>query len=645
MDKITKRFTHFVYFIFLLSSIQSWASSKGAVIQTTVEYTTPVIGFTLDEPYTPVMHYNDSTYFVWVDAKFRPWITQTKNGQSTTVPIDPNPDYAAQADAHHRFSLGIDSTGYIHVTGDMHHYSTFTTAVITPYPVRYQKQSMMYWKSNQPENVSGGFTFAGGVNSKTTMPGGGWMLGRFFTDNSGVLYYSSMAHAYEASNNNGQMAVGLYKYDTVAKTWSAIGKTVAMGTQPNMINVFPVFFWENAGSGGGWFQNYQAQFKFDSSNRLHFAVSANTNSSLAGANRLVYAVSDDAGTTWKRANGNVITGGLPLRGIDNQASTADIVKEALVAPFLDAPIGLAIDKNGKPGVSTNNLWYIWNGTSWSTTTPQNTALPPGHYGYRLPNNNMVLNAPVVSKLIRTASFNVPGIAYDLVSAVKHLDERTMKTTGVIYGVTDNSPATTQSVLRTEIIPAPLPKGWESKNIALNLESYIGEAGYLDGIFTVRSYGTQIEGTNDSFTFVYKPLLGDGVIAARVDLPVTYSYAGVMMRESLASNAKNVGVYINPRPDGKLAQYKVRPTTNATTGGYGVSIPTTPYWLKVERKGDNFTSSISPDQINWTKIETKAIPMNKQIYIGLAVVSNGHSWYSETASFDNVIASVNLKDGN
>ena len=38
-------------------------------------------------------------------------------------------------------------------------------------------------------------------------------------------------------------------------------------------------------------------------------------------------------------------------------------------------------------------------------------------------------------------------------------------------------------------------------------------------------------------------------------------------------------------------------------------------------------------------------MNKQIYIGLAVVSNGHSWYSETASFDNVIASVNLKDGN
>jgi regulation of enolase protein 1 (concanavalin A-like superfamily) len=633
-------FFNFLAWFFLSCSLNAWADSKGTIITSTVEYTTPAIGFTLDEPYTPVMHYNNSTYYVWVDAKFRPWITQTTNGQSTTVPIDANPDYAAQADAHHRFSLGIDSNGYIHVTGDMHHYSTFTTAVITPYPLRYQQQGMMYWKSNQSENVSGGFTFAGGVKAKTTMPGGGWMMGRFFNDNNGSLYYSSQVHAFEASNNNGQMAVGLYKYDTSLQTWAAIGQSLPINTQPNMVNIFPVFYWENNGVGGGWFQNYQAQFKFDSSNRLHFTVSANTNG-VSGLNRVVYAVSDDGGISWKKANGSVISGGLPLRGIDGLASTADIVKDLSVTPFLNPGVGLAIDKNGKPGIAVNSQWLVWDGTVWSANTPQNTSLPPANYGYRLPNNDLLFNSSVVSKLIRASSFNKLGIAYDYTSSIRNLDENTIRKTGVIYGLTDNVAAKTQSVIRTEIIPAELPKGWKSKNISLNAESYNGESGYLNGSFIVRSYGSQIEGLNDSFTFVYKKIKNDGVISARVNLPITYSSAGLMMRESLASNAKNVGIYLNPRPDGILAQYKVRQTTNGYGSGYGVAIPTTPYWLKVVRNGDTFTTYTSPDEINWTRVDSKMLPMNQEIYIGLAVVSNGHKWYSETATFDRVAATVSI----
>lgn len=627
--------------LFSLLSVSSWAESKGNIVTTTIEYTTPVTGFTLEEPYTPVMHFNNSTYFVWVDAEFRPWITQTTNGQSTTVPIDSNPDYAAQADAHHRFSLGIDSSGYIHVTGDMHHYSTFTTAVITPYPARYQKQGIMYWKSNLPENVSGGFTFSGGVNATTTIPGGGWMLGRFFTDNYGTMYYSSQVHAFEASNNNGQIAVGLYKYDTSTKTWAAIGKSLPNNVQPNMVNIFPVFFWEHNGAGGGWFQNYQAQFKFDSANRLHFTVVANTNG-VNGLNRVIYAVSDDGGLTWKKANGTVISGGLPLRGIDGLTSTADIVTDLSEAPFLNPDVGLAIDKNGKPGVAVNKQWLVWDGEQWSTNTPQNTSLPPASYGYRLPNNDVLFNASGVSKLIRTSSFNQLGIAYDYTSPIINLDERTISNTGIIYGVTDNKAAQTQSVLKTEIIPAALPKGWRSKNISLNTESYNGEAGFLDGIFTIRSYGSALEGMHDSFTFVYKKIKNDGVISARVNLPETYSSAGLMIRETLASNSKNVGIYINPRPGGKLAQFSVRQTTNGSASGYGVEIPTTPYWLKIVRTGDNFVIYLSADDINWYKMEGKIIPMSKEVYIGLAVVSNGHKWYSETATFDNVTASVNIK---
>ncbi|MDI1352425.1 MAG: BNR-4 repeat-containing protein, partial [bacterium] len=631
---------------FILCSINSWAESKGNIMQTTVEYTTPgPTGFTLDEPYSSVAHFNNSTYYVWVDASFRPWITQTTNGQSTTVPIDPGTDYAAQADAHHRFSLGIDTDGYIHVTGDMHHYSNLSTAVITPYPVRYQKQTILYWKSNQAQNITGGFTFAGGLKTATAIPGGGWLLGRFFNDNLGTLYYSSQVHAFEGSNNNGQMAVGLYKYNTATKTWMALGNTVPNTiNDPYRINIFPVFFWENSGLGplpAAWFQNYQPQFKFDSANRMHFTVVVNTNPSVLGLNRVVYAVSDDAGITWKKANGTVISGGLPLRAIDGLASTADIVGDNSVSPFYSPNVGLAVDKNGKAGVSINNLWRIWDGQAWTLNTPQNTSLPPGMYGYRLPNNNLLMNASAVGKIIRAASFDKLGITYDYPSAIRNLDDYSIKTTGVIYGATDNA-SKTQSILKTEIISAPLPKGWNSKNISLNPQSYNGESGYLNGSFIVRTYGDSLDLNNDSFTYVYKKVSNDAVISARVSLPETYSSAGLMMRETLASNSKHVSIYINPRPDGKLASVKVRQTTNASPGGFGTAIPSVPYWLKIMRTGDLFTTYISADDINWTKIQSISVPMNKEIYIGLAVVSNGHKWYSETATYDNVSATINLK---
>ena len=61
--KYTHLFSFFLLLFFSLLGNQSWASSKGTIIKTAVEYTTPAIGYTLDEPYTPVMHYNGSMIF------------------------------------------------------------------------------------------------------------------------------------------------------------------------------------------------------------------------------------------------------------------------------------------------------------------------------------------------------------------------------------------------------------------------------------------------------------------------------------------------------------------------------------------------------------------------------------------------------
>jgi hypothetical protein len=50
--------------------------------------------------------------------------------------------------------------------------------------------------------------------------------------------------------------------------------------------------------------------------------------------------------------------------------------------------------------------------------------------------------------------------------------------------------------------------------------------------------------------------------------------------------------------------------------------TKPYWVKVERVGDKFSGSISPDGVAWTQLgEAQTIVMTGPVLIGLAVTSH------------------------
>jgi regulation of enolase protein 1 (concanavalin A-like superfamily) len=619
---------------------------KDLVFQTSVEFTPVSIapGFTSAEPYSQVWNANGSTYFVWVDANYRAWVAQIKNGVLTQQPVDSNVDYKVQADGHHRFSIGVDTDGYVHVTGDMHHYSTFTDSVITPYPVRYQHQSILYWKSNAPNDISKGFTFAGGVNTQTTIPGGGWMMGRFFSDNNGVLYYSSMVHAYEASNNSGQMAVGLYRYDTAQKGWTAIGAK-APATQPNMVNVFPVFYWEFAGLGTGqWFQNYQGRFQFDSTNRLHFIVSANTNNNAYGANRLLYAVSADDGNTWKKANGVGIAG-LPLRGIDGQPNTADVVAELNVSPGFTASPGIVVDKLGNVAVSANGVWYQFNGSKWDGTSKQNIPnYPSASFGSRMPDNSIIYQMPSLGKLLYSDDLNHSPIGYDLqmYGGLACVDENGLRNTGIVRSVGTSGDQKSQVFLKTQVMHAPLPAGWEGKNITPLSPPYLGSSGYQSGVFTLNGYGSGLGNANDSFYFVSKKMTGDGVITARVtSLTLStpgqgYGDAGVMMRETLAPGSKNAFMVIAPGASNKGAVFGVR--DKASSFGWTTNqaaLNKTPYWVRLVRQGNLFTGYASPDGNQWTVISSVTIPMNAEIYVGLATASLANGYYNAVATLDNV----------
>jgi regulation of enolase protein 1 (concanavalin A-like superfamily) len=626
----------------------AWNGPQGVTFSTSQEFQTTIAdGFQVSQPWNAVWHQNNNTYFVWVDKNFRPWVTQIANGKTvTTVPVDTGTDYAAQPDGHHRFSIGVDTDGYIHVTGDMHNYYDGTTGVINPYPLRYQKQKILYWKSNNPNNVNGGFSFAGGLNSSTAIPGGGWMMGRFFADNNGVLYYSSSVHAYESGTNVGLEAVGLYTYSTTTKTWKSIGGLANNGGQPSTSHLFPVFYWELAGlAPNGWFQNYEASFKFDTANRLHFTVVAISKSTENGANRVMYAFSDDGGNSWKKANGNIIPS-LPIRGIDTEASVGDVVLDiGTTTNYLSAPVGLIVDKYGQQGVSisdTNhafNIWHSWNGKAWNTTsnTQNNSTLPTATFAYRTNDNNLVYNVPVTAKLLYGDSLHDPVYGYDVLgySSFDNIDEYAALHYGQIYGIGVNG--TVETVLVTQPVLAPLPAGWACGDIGKPASLYLGTCGYVNNNFVSTNYqpGVNWGGTTDNYHFTYKKIFGNTTIIAQVNSLPNGSDVGLMIRSNLTPTAINAAILIDGNNVGM--NYRTARASRALSNKkqFNVKSNAPINWLKLVRTGNTVTGYFSSDGKAWSQYQAITIPLNKSIYVGLTASSGQAGWYIENATFSNV----------
>lgn len=182
----------------------------------------------------------------------------------------------------------------------------------------------------------------------------------------------------------------------------------------------------------------------------------------------------------------------------------------------------------------------------------------------------------------------------------------------------------------------LPSPWQSRDIGTvgiaGSTSY--ESGIENGTFTVKGAGADIWGYNDTFQFVYRQLNGNGTITARVasltNTTHTAAKAGVMIRENLNGNSKNVMVKVTP---GNGIAFQYRTTTGYTLGGsYRANFA--PYWVRLTRAGNTFTAYQSPNGSNWTRIDSATISMATSVYVGLAVTSHDISTLC-TATINNV----------
>ena len=180
--------------------------------------------------------------------------------------------------------------------------------------------------------------------------------------------------------------------------------------------------------------------------------------------------------------------------------------------------------------------------------------------------------------------------------------------------------------------SPVDAGFAAQDIGAVAAA--GSSSFLNGTFTVKASGDDIWGFNDSFRFVSEALTGDGQIIARlVSLQNTNAWAkaGVMIRESTASNAAHAFMALTP---GNGARFQRR----QTTGTYSLDTPgpavSAPYWVKLVRTGNTFTGSVSTDGVNWTVIASDTVTMSANALIGLAVTSHNNGVLT-TAVFDNV----------
>jgi hypothetical protein len=180
----------------------------------------------------------------------------------------------------------------------------------------------------------------------------------------------------------------------------------------------------------------------------------------------------------------------------------------------------------------------------------------------------------------------------------------------------------------------LPSVWTDGDIGST--GVAGSASYANGVFTVGGAGAQIYGTADAFHFLYQPLSGDGTVVARVVSLQGGSgsvSAGVMIRNTLDAGSVNAKT-ADWRSYGGI-YFDVRTAAGGSTSEPGGVSAMLPYWVKVSRSGNTFSSYASLDGVNWTQVGTsQTISMAQNVYVGLAVTS-GSTTALTTAAFDNV----------
>ena len=333
-------------------------------------------GWFTETVYSPVVSREiegkNTAFFVFVNPDRRPFVGRISEGACPQVfPLDSGDDYVTKDDGHHEFSIGMDADGFLHIVGDMHNHPFQGNEA---HPARYRTGKIMYWKSMAPHDVSA-FEYLGDDDQKR--PGGeGFSYCSFRSDRLDALYLICRTRARGFWYQKGGRGLGLWKFNAQGSSsqsdspaWTTLGGT------PDGNNPETILVWEDSGRDGSSYQRFKGDVHVDAQNRLHVVTAINGNDDPADANHVVYAVSEDGGQTFHKADGTEISS-LPL-GL----STADVLVGGAGVDVGQASV--AVNGDGRPVViytlDERPVFQAFNGSTW--TEPQGLfdtagAVPP-----------------------------------------------------------------------------------------------------------------------------------------------------------------------------------------------------------------------------------------------------------------------------
>ena len=153
------------------------------------------------------------------------------------------------------------------------------------------------------------------------------------------------------------------------------------------------------------------------------------------------------------------------------------------------------------------------------------------------------------------------------------------------------------------------------------------------VFNVSGRGADIWNTSDAFHYLHTVASGRFSLTARVrSLTNTHAWAkaGVMIRESLAANARHAFALVTP---GKGVSFQYRPQTGGQTFQVTPGTGIAPAWMRITRNGDRIDASWSTNGETWTALGGISIPMSDAVFIGLPVTSHNtvataNAWFDD-----------------
>ena len=188
------------------------------------------------------------------------------------------------------------------------------------------------------------------------------------------------------------------------------------------------------------------------------------------------------------------------------------------------------------------------------------------------------------------------------------------------------------------VPAPtnIDAPWASTTVGLAGINGLARLDPASGVYSMHAGGGDIWAAADGMHFVYEPLTGDGSIVARVTAvgnTNSRARAGVMIRESLAADSRNAFAYWSA---GKVTgcQRRLEPGAMTVATAGPVASVLAPYWVRLDRSGNEFTAYQSKDGVAWTFVCRDAVAMPETVLVGLAGTSVNQT-ATTLATFDNV----------